>query len=194
MKEYIRQEFETSRQILEASLADHGLQEALERVIQACIASLRAGNRILFAGNGGSAADAQHFAAELVSRFYYDRPGLPCLALTTDTSILTAVGNDYGYEFVFARQVEANGRSGDVFIGISTSGSSPNILRALEVARKQGLITAGFTGALGREMSGFCDHVLKVPSTSTPRIQEIHGVLGHILCAAIERALYPRAA
>ena len=149
----------------------------------------------MIAGNGGSAADAQHIAAEFVSRFNFDRPGLPALALTTDTSILTAVGNDYGYEKLFQRQIEANGVAGDVFLGISTSGNSPNILRALEAARLKGITTFGLTGEGGGKMRALCDHCLCVPSADTPRIQEAHILIGHTLCAMVELALFedPRA-
>ncbi|MCS6855220.1 MAG: SIS domain-containing protein, partial [Elioraea sp.] len=134
--------------------------------------ALRAGGKLLLCGNGGSAADAQHWAGELVSRFAYDRPGLPAIALTTDTSILTAIGNDFGYERVFARQVEALGRPGDVFFALSTSGRSPNVLAALAAARARGLRTVGFTGAGGGEMASLCDVLLRVPHEATPRIQE----------------------
>ncbi len=170
-------------------------QRFLDRVgtiASVCTEALRNGNKILFAGNGGSAADAQHLAGELVSRFNYDRPALPAFALTTDTSVLTAVGNDYGYVQVFARQIAGVGTAGDVFIGISTSGNSPNILQAFRVAREKGLITVGFTGSSGGEMPALCDHCLNVPSDSTPRIQEGHIVLGHIICCLIEQAMFPK--
>lgn len=192
MKSFIEEEMRTSCEVLDAVANDRQLLEVLEEATHACIAALRCGNRILFAGNGGSAADAQHFAAELVSRFYYDRPALPAEALTTDTSILTAIGNDYGYERLFARQVEAKGRPGDVFVGITTSGASPNILRGLESARARQMTCIGLTGSRGRALSELCDYLLVVPSANTPKIQEAHGVLGHILCAAIERALCPK--
>jgi D-sedoheptulose 7-phosphate isomerase len=171
---------------------DAALHAAMASVAAACIAALRRGNKILFAGNGGSAADAQHLAGELVSRFNYDRPGLPAFSLSTDTSVLTAIGNDYGYEQLFARQIEAVGNAGDVFIGISTSGRSPNILRALRVARDRGLITVGLTGRGGGEMPALCDHCLRTPSDATPRIQEGHISIGHTICWLIERALFPK--
>jgi len=182
---------ETARN-LRAMSEDGTLHAELARVTMACVAALRRGNKLLFAGNGGSAADAQHLAGELVSRFHYDRPGLPAFALTTDTSVLTAIGNDYGYERLFARQIEAVGTSGDVFLGISTSGRSPNILAALRVARDKGLITVGLTGAGGGQMPGLCDHCLRVPSDSTPRIQEGHITLGHALCCMIELEMFPK--
>jgi len=161
---------------------------AADRVAEA----LRRGNKLLLCGNGGSAADAQHWAGELVSRFHHDRPGLAAIALTTDSSILTAIGNDYGYERVFARQVEALGAPGDVLFALSTSGRSPNILAALKAARERGMATVGFTGAGGGEMPPLCDILLRVPSSSTPRIQEGHEALGHAICALVEAALFPR--
>jgi D-sedoheptulose 7-phosphate isomerase len=154
--------------------------------------ALRAGGKLLLCGNGGSAADAQHWAGELVSRFHYDRPGLAAIALTTDSSILTAIGNDYGYERLFARQVEALGRPGDVLFALSTSGRSPNILAALRAARAGGLATVGFTGQGGAEMSPLCDLLLRVPSGATPRIQEGHEALGHAICAIVEARMFPR--
>lgn len=192
VKQFVLDELRESNRVLESAAADADLLQALEDIIRVGIDVLRRGNRILFAGNGGSAADAQHFAAELVSRFYYDRPGLPAEALTTDTSILTAIGNDYGYARLFARQIEAKGREGDIFVGITTSGASENIRLGFEAARARKLVCIGFTGTGGRGLSALCDHVLVVPSDSTPKIQEVHGVLGHIFCAAIERELYPR--
>ena len=142
MKQYIQKQIEESQRVMTAMLADQPLQEATLAAAQACITSLQNGGRILLAGNGGSAADAQHIAGEFVSRFMFDRPGLPAIALTTDTSILTAIGNDYGYEKLFARQVQAHGNKGDVFIGYSTSGKSPNILLAFQEARARGLIAS----------------------------------------------------
>ncbi|CAK0751321.1 Phosphoheptose isomerase [Gammaproteobacteria bacterium] len=183
-------QIEESLLVKQAMLADQDFLTKTQSLAQTALAVYRAGGKVLLAGNGGSAADAQHIAAELVGRFYFDRPALPAIALTTDTSILTAVGNDYGYEAVFARQVSALGRSGDLFIGISTSGRSPNILAALTEARRLGLITASLTGAGGQAMSAYCDHLLMVPSLSTPRIQEGHILLGHILCALVESHLF----
>jgi D-sedoheptulose 7-phosphate isomerase len=178
--------------ILRAMGEDAALHAAMARVAIACIDALRGGNKILFAGNGGSAADSQHLAGELVSRFHYDRPGLPAFALSTDTSVLTAIGNDYGYEKLFARQIEAVGNGGDVFFGISTSGRSPNILSALRAARAKGLITVGLTGRRGGELPELCDHCFRVPSNSTPRIQEGHIAIGHAICNLIERQLFPQ--
>jgi D-sedoheptulose 7-phosphate isomerase len=155
-------------------------------------AALAAGHKVMFAGNGGSAADAQHLAGELVSRFYYDRPAAAALALTTDTSVLTAIGNDYGYDRVFERQVHGLGRPGDVLIAISTSGRSPNILKALAAARATGVVAVGFTGANGGDMVPLCDLCLRVPGDSTPLIQQLHIVAGHIVCALVEARLFPR--
>jgi D-sedoheptulose 7-phosphate isomerase len=156
-------------------------------------AALRAERKLLLCGNGGSAADAQHWAGELVSRFMYDRPGLAAVALTTDSSIMTAIGNDYGYERLFARQVEALGQKGDVLFGISTSGRSPNILAAFKAARARGVATVGFTGtgAGAADMAPLADLMIQVPSSVTPRIQEGHEVLGHAICAMVERAMFP---
>ncbi len=169
---------------------DPSLHADLARVTSACVSALRNGGKLLFAGNGGSAADSQHLAAEIVSRFSFDRPGLPAFALTTDSSVLTGIGNDYGFERIFARQVEAVGAAGDVFFGISTSGRSANVLAALRTARERGLVTVGLTGGAGDAMTPWCDHCLRVPSTSTPRIQEGHIALGHILCLLIEQHLF----
>ena len=180
--------------LLDTMAADAALCAATAQATEISIAALRAGRKLLFCGNGGSAADAQHWAGELVSRFHYDRPGLPAIALTTDSSILTAIGNDYGYDRVFARQVEALGVSGDVLVAISTSGNSPNVVAAIEAARLRGLATIGFTGQGGGSMATLCDVCLRIPSASTPRIQEGHEVLGHALCAMIEAAIFPRPA
>ncbi len=155
-------------------------------VLSAC---LRAGGKILVFGNGGSAADAQHLAAELVGRYLVDRRALPAIALITDPSIITAVGNDLGYEAVFRRQVEAHGRPGDVAIGISTSGRSRNVLAALEWARANGLVTVGLTGGGGGALAGLVDHLIDVPSSETPRIQEVHGLVVHLLCQIVEEEL-----
>lgn len=170
-------------------LADEPLLAAVVRVAELIERALRAGNKLMLAGNGGSAADSQHIAAEFVSRFEFDRPGLAALALTTDTSMLTAIGNDYGYEQVFARQVQASGRAGDVFIGISTSGNSKNVILAVEACKALGITTVALCGAGGR-LHQMCDHALAVPSTHTPRIQENHILLGHAICALVEEAIF----
>ena len=178
-----------SRDALERAIQDTGLLEAAQKVTEAIASALRAGNKILIAGNGGSAADAQHIAAEIVGRYKKDRPAYAALALTTDTSALTAIGNDLGFEQVFARQTEGLGRRGDVLLVLSTSGRSPNILAALNIARKMGLVTIGFTGVKGQALGSLCDHLLVAPSDDTPVIQQIHLTLAHGICDAIERAL-----
>jgi len=192
INQFVQAEFDKTLANFNAMAADAGLREQIARAVAICAEALRAGRKILFCGNGGSAADAQHWAGELVSRFYYDRPGLPAIALTTDTSILTAIGNDYGYDYTFARQVEALGQAGDVLVAISTSGRSKNVLRALDVAEQKGIKVIGFTGASGGDMAGRCEVCFKVPSTETPRIQEGHEFIGHLLCALIESEIFPR--
>lgn len=190
MDEYIRGQLAETYRTIGLLQEDHSLQSALAASAQAVVSCLRAGGKVLFAGNGGSAADAQHMAGEFVSRFMFDRPGLAAIALTTDTSILTAIGNDYGYDMLFERQVQALGRKGDVLIVYSTSGRSANVLKALAAARRQGLFCIGFTGNRGGPMHELCDRVLPVPSDSTPKIQEGHLVMGHILCGLVERAMF----
>jgi len=179
-----------SKLVHEHMLADDELVENTAKVSALCISAYQNNGKILVAGNGGSAADAQHLAGELVSRFYFDRPALSAIALTTDSSILTAIGNDYGYDDVFSRQIQAHGRAGDVFIAISTSGNSPNILKAITTAKALGLTVIGLTGRGGGKMKAGCDVCLCAPSDSTPRIQECHLVLEHTLCASIEEALF----
>jgi len=164
-------------------------QPIIIRVAEELLACLRRGNKILLCGNGGSAADAQHVAAEIVGRYTRERKGWPAIALTTDTSILTAVGNDYGYEKIFARQVEALATAGDVVVGISTSGNSPNVLLALDEARKIGCKTIGFTGGSGGRLSGVCDVCFTAPAKKTPNIQELHMVVWHAVCDWVEAAM-----
>ena len=190
MQNYLIGQIEEAQRVMAAMLTNTELQSQLEAAALASIKCLQSGGKILLAGNGGSAADAQHIAGEFVSRFAFDRPGLPAIALTTDTSILTAIGNDYGYEKLFARQIQAHGKEGDVFIGYSTSGKSPNVLQAFEEARAQGLVCIGMTGNLAGPMRDLCDHLLEVPSSDTPKIQEGHLVLGHILCGLVESAIF----
>jgi len=166
---------------------------ALQAVIEVVVERLVAGNKIFFFGNGGSAADAQHLAAEFVNRFQIERPPLPAIALTTDTSILTSIGNDYGYADVFAKQLKALGREGDVAVALSTSGNSPNVLRALEVAKKIGIVTVGMTGGDGGKLAPIVDHHLCVSSTkATPRIQETHILIGHVICDLVDCKLFGR--
>jgi D-sedoheptulose 7-phosphate isomerase len=193
MQKLIRESIENTRGVIDSALADDELIASVARAGEACVAALRRKKKILLAGNGGSAADSQHIAAELVSRLNYDRPGLSAIALTTDSSALTAIGNDYGFERAFARQVEAVGQEGDVFIAISTSGNSPNILAALKAAQAQRIATVGMTGKTGGKMAELCDIVLKMPSTRTPNIQECHIMFGHILCQIIEDTLFGEA-
>ncbi len=170
--------------------AADGLGESGARIVDALVEALKAGGKILFCGNGGSAADAQHLAAELAGRLRLERRGLPAVALTVNASTLTAVANDYGYDEVFARQVEGLGKAGDVLIGISTSGSSANVVAALNTARATGLVTVGFLGEGGGAMEEYCDHSVLAPSDDTQRIQEIHIAIGHAICASVEEELF----
>lgn len=190
MRGYIAGQIQETQRVMSAMLADDALLVRLEAAALACIAALNNGGKILLAGNGGSAADAQHIAGEFVSRFAFDRPGLPAIALTTDSSILTAIGNDYGYEKLFARQVQAHAQKGDVLIAYSTSGKSPNVIAALQEARQRGVVCIGMTGNRGGPMKDLCEYYLDVPAADTPKIQEGHAVLGHILCGLVERALF----
>lgn len=190
MRNYITAQIQETQRVMSAMLADEALLARVEAAAEACIHAMKRGNKLLLAGNGGSAADAQHIAGEFVSRFAFDRPGLPAIALTTDTSILTAIGNDYGYEKLFARQVQAHAQRGDMFIAYSTSGKSSNVIAALQEARARGVICIGMTGNRGGPMRELCEHYLEVPSADTPKIQEGHAVLGHILCGLVERALF----
>jgi len=184
MKNAIKQEFEAH---IKTAYAIHELTDVMAIAAQLCIASLNNGGKILIFGNGGSAADAQHIAAELTGRYKVERKGLAAIALTTDTSALTAIGNDYGYERVFDRQVEALANNGDIAVGISTSGNSANVISALKLAKELGCITIGLSGRDGGELNDLCDVNLVVPSTDTPRIQEMHIVIGHTLCHLIDQ-------
>ncbi len=166
--------------------------DRINEVADVVVRALQGGNKLLLFGNGGSAADAQHIAAELVGRYQYDRPGLPAIALTTDSSALTSIANDYGYEFLFARQIEALGQKGDVAIAISTSGRSANIKEGVLAARSRGITTVGFLGKEGGQVRELVDHALVVDAQKTARIQEIHILIGHILCEAIEQELFQR--
>jgi D-sedoheptulose 7-phosphate isomerase len=190
MKNAIISQIADAQHIMSTMLSDIILHAAVEAAAESCIKSLNNGGKILLAGNGGSAADAQHIAGEFVSRFAFDRPGLPAIALTTDSSVMTAISNDYGYEILFARQVQTHGRPGDVFIGYSTSGSSKNVIQGFLTAKELGMITIGFTGNRGGPMHECCDHLIAIPSSSTPKIQEGHLVIGHILCGLIESAIF----
>lgn len=192
-REFLRHYLAASVQAVTDFAGDSGAQETLCAMAETICEALRHGGKLLIAGNGGSAADAQHIAAEFVSRLMYDRAPLAALALTTDSSALTAIGNDYGYELVFERQLRGLGRPGDVFLGISTSGRSPNILRALHAARGLGIATFGFTGNRESEMAALCDRLLQAPSAETAIIQQVHITAAHILCALVERAIFPPA-
>jgi D-sedoheptulose 7-phosphate isomerase len=192
MKEYIQNELQKSLDTVAALAKDAALQQSLQAVGSKAVEVIRAGKKIMLAGNGGSAADAQHIAAEIIGRLKYDRPALAAIALTTDTSVLTAVGNDYGYEKIFSRQVEGLGCSGDMFIGLSTSGNSKNVLQALESAKQKKIITVGFTGKTGGAMRGMCDYLLAAPSDDTAKIQECHIIIGHILCGILENTMFPK--
>lgn len=180
----------SSLEIMQRMQADPAFAPLLHQVCEVCVESYRKSGKLLIAGNGGSAADAQHFAGELVSRFEFDRPPLAAIALTTDTSILTAIGNDYGYRDVFSRQILAHGLHGDIFVAISTSGNSGNILDAIVTARKIGLTVVGLSGQTGGEMKDLCDYCICAPSSSTPRIQECHLVIEHTICGYIEEAIF----
>ena len=186
IKKHIKESISVKKKILENDI----IINEIDKISQACIQAYKKGNKLLFAGNGGSAADSQHIAGEFVSRFYFDRPGLSAIALTTDTSILTAIGNDYGYDQLFSRQIEAVGCKGDIFFGISTSGNSKNIIEGLKKAKENKLITVGFSGESGGDMQNLCDYCINIPSSDTPRIQESHILVGHIICYIVEKKMF----
>ncbi len=186
IENYIQASIETKQKIL----SDKNILSTIQTVANEIVKAYEKGKKVLTAGNGGSAGDAQHIAGELVSKFFFDRPGLSAFSLATDTSILTAIGNDYGYENSFSRQIQANANEGDVFIGISTSGNSKNIIKAILEAKKKKVITVGFVGERPCEMDNICDYIIKVPSESTPTIQESHIMIGHIICAIVEEAIF----
>ena len=193
-KDPIEVHLKQSLAALERATQDAALLGAARKIAAVLIAALRSGNKLLIIGNGGSAADAQHIAAEIVGRYKQDRPAWAAIALTTDTSALTAIANDYGFEQVFARQVEGLGQRGDVLLALSTSGRSPNILAALRTARQRGLVTIGFTGTRGEALGEFCDHLLVAPSADTPIVQQIHLAVAHGICDEIEQTLMREAA
>ena len=174
-------------------LNDSNLQINIERIVTNSIEAFKNDKKMLFCGNGGSASDAQHIASELSGRFYKDRPPLYAEALHVNSSYMTAVANDYGYEETYARMVEASGSKGDVLVGISTSGNSPNVVKAMQNAKEIGMVTVGFTGSKGGKMKEICDIMIQVPSDDTPRIQEVHILVGHIICQLIEEELFPNA-
>ena len=187
MKDLVREQLAKSIAVMQLVHDDEALHATMHTIGKLTAEAMAAGKKLLVCGNGGSAADSQHLVAEFVARLTVDRPALRAVALTTDTSILTAAGNDYGYEHVFSRQVEALALPGDVFLGISTSGNSPNIVRALHVAKKTGVHTIGFTGNGGGKMRELCDHNIVIPSNTTMNIQESHLALEHIFCMLVER-------
>lgn len=186
IKEIIQASIETKQSILQ----DTALLTAIGKAAEAITNAFKNGRRIYFCGNGGSAADAQHLAAEFSGRFYTDRPALPAEALHCNTSYLTAVANDYGYDHVYARMIDGIGQEGDVLLGLSTSGHSPNIVKAFEAARNRKMITIGFTGATGGKMKNLSDYLVNIPSTDTPRIQESHITVGHIICQLVEENIF----
>lgn len=190
MEDRINREIKESAEVKMKIYHDAELTHKISVVCQTVIECYRCNGKTIFAGNGGSAADSQHIAAEFVSRYLFDRPGMASIALTTDTSILTAIGNDYGYELLFSRQLKAIGKKGDVFFAISTSGNSKNIIEALKACKELGIITVGLTGSKNSDMDHLCDHLIKVPSSFTPRIQESHILIGHIICGVVENYFY----
>jgi D-sedoheptulose 7-phosphate isomerase len=186
----VRKSIAASIAVKEQLLDDIRLIATIGKVSEILIDGLRAGNKLILMGNGGSAADAQHIAAEFVGRFAFDRPALPALALSVNTSCVTAIGNDYGFDLVFCRQIEALGRRGDVAIGISTSGKSPNVLRGMSTARRMGLATVGLTGATWGPLADVVDFCICAPSIETPRIQECHILIGHIISELVEQTIF----
>jgi D-sedoheptulose 7-phosphate isomerase len=190
MQEKIVHQIKSSIDLKRKMVDSPSVLDAIEEATMAIINAYRTSHKVMLAGNGGSAADSQHLAAEFVNRFNFDRPGLPAIALTTDTSILTSVSNDSGFIKLFSRQVEALGTQGDLFIGLSTSGNSPNIIEALSACKKKEIVTIGLTGSDGGRMKDLCDICIMVPSDKTPRIQEAHILIGHIICSLAEEELF----
>lgn len=191
-QDIFRARLESSIKIKSALLNDAAILELVSAITNSVIGAYRNGGKVLWCGNGGSAADAQHLAAELSGRFYYDRPPLNSEALHVNSSYVTAVANDYGYDIIYSRLITAMGNKGDVLIGLSTSGNSPNVVNALAEARKKGMITIGFTGESGGKMKDLCDYLIRIPSNDTPRIQECHMLLGHTICELTESTLFPK--
>ena len=193
MKSRIKSSIKSSVENHTRVLNDSNLQINIERIVTNSIEAFKNDKKMLFCGNGGSASDAQHIASELSGRFYKDRPPLYAEALHVNSSYMTAIANDYGYEETYARMVEASGRKGDVLVGISTSGNSPNVVKAMQNAKEIGMVTVGFTGSKGGKMKEICDVMIQVPSDDTPRIQEVHILVGHIICQLIEEEMFPNA-
>lgn len=192
MKDFIKTRIKASADLKTSLLSNDSILNTIDSVVKEIIESYKKDGKVLWAGNGGSAADAQHLAAELSGRFYYDRPPLFSEALHVNTSYTTAVANDYSYDEIYARLIRAMGRKGDVLIGLSTSGNSGNVVKALEVANQIGIITVGFTGETGGKMAGLCKYLVNIPSKDTPRIQECHMVIGHTICELVELNLFPK--
>jgi D-sedoheptulose 7-phosphate isomerase len=192
MKEFIKSKIKASADLKTSLLSNDAILNTIDSVVKDIINCYKKDGKVLWAGNGGSAADAQHLAAELSGRFYYDRPPLFSEALHVNTSYTTAVANDYSYDEIYARLVRAMGRKGDVLIGMSTSGNSANVVKALEAANQIGIITVGFTGETGGKMAGLCKYLVNIPSKDTPRIQECHMVIGHTICELVEINLFPK--
>jgi len=188
--EFINAEYTRTREVFDKIIADKNFAGNILKIAEISTKALQSGKKIMFCGNGGSAADCQHLAAELVSKLNYDRPGLNAVALTTDTSALTAIGNDYGYERVFARQIEAIGQSGDILFAFTTSGRSKNIIEAVKAAKSKNIITVGFLGQEGRDVGKMVDMQINIPSAYTPNIQEGHISTGHIICGIIEENIF----
>lgn len=186
----IKNIIEASIKVKQQVLADETLQQRIEQAVNMIVTAFNAGNKVLFCGNGGSAADAQHLAAEFSGRFYKDRKALPAEALHCNTSYITAVANDYSYDSIYSRMVDGIGNNGDVLVGLSTSGNSGNIIKAFEVAKQKGVATIGFTGSTGGKMKDISDILLNVPSNDTPRIQESHIMIGHIVCQLVEERVF----
>jgi D-sedoheptulose 7-phosphate isomerase len=189
IKKIVSDSIETKQQLL----GNENLIKAIENVVDAITLAFQAGNKVYFCGNGGSAADAQHLAAEFAGRFYIDRKALPAEALHCNTSYLTAVGNDYSFDVIYSRIIDGVGMPGDVLVGLSTSGNSKNIIQAFESARAKKIATVGFTGASGGQLKSLSDHLINIPSTDTPRIQESHILVGHIICQLVEEKIFTKA-
>lgn len=192
MIDFIQSKIQDSINLKSALLTSQPILSSVNNLVNDIISCYKNGGKVLWCGNGGSAADAQHLAAELSGRFYYDRPPLFSEALHVNTSYLTAVANDYSYDVIYGRLVQAMGKKGDVLIGLSTSGNSKNVIRAFEKANELGLVTAGFTGQTGGDMKGMTKYLINIPSTDTPRIQECHMLLGHTICEMVEMGLFPK--
>ncbi len=192
MIDFIRSKIQTSIDLKKSLLQNDKILQAIDSIVKDITSCYKNGGKVLWCGNGGSAADSQHLAAELSGRFYYDRPPLSSEALHVNTSYITAVANDYSYEVIYSRLVEAMGKKGDVLIGLSTSGNSANVIKAIEAAKKLGMVTAGFTGESGGKMKDICNYLIAIPSSDTPRIQECHMLLGHTICEMVEINLFPK--